>query len=136
MRIDEIIETLSNITDSVENGNADALTAYAELKELDTYLKQAISQVFDVALDEAEKENKTFQHAGFKFERRAGAPKYSFKHIPQWNELNQKVKDYESDLKAALKMKGKIQMADDNGEELVLPTVTVSKDSLIVKRSK
>lgn len=134
MTLENIIETLSNVTENVEEGNADALTVYGELKDIETYLKQAISQVFDVAIDEAEKEDKTFQHAGFKFERRAGATRYSFKHIPQWNVLNNELKAYESELKSALKMQGKIQMADNDGEELVLPTVTVSKDSLIVKR--
>jgi hypothetical protein len=131
-----MIEQIQTQVNEVLEGNIDALQTYGELKELETVLKLALEQVYEVAISEAEKEDKTFQHAGFRFERRNGATRYSFKHIPQWNDLTNQVRDFEATCKAALKVQGKIQTATNDGEEVPLPIVTVSKDSLIVKRAK
>ncbi len=130
--INEIEKTVSEVND----GTKDALQAYGELKDLETILKQAVQEVYEIAVGEASKYEKTFHHLGFKFELRNGATRYSFKHIPEWNNLNEQVKDFEATSKAALKMQGKIQMASNEGEDIALPIVTVSKDSLIVRPAK
>lgn len=123
-----------DIKNNVLNGNQDPLVAYAELKDIERELKSTIDEVYEAAIIEAKKEDKTFQLMGYKFEVRNGKTSYSFKHIQKWNDLNDQRKEFEEICKTALKMGNKIQMANEDGEAIDLPTVTYSKDSLIVKK--
>ena len=119
------------------NGEIDPLIAYGQAKQMKSENDAALAEIEALALDEASKYEKSFEMHGFKFERRNGATRYSFKHIPQWNELTKEVKNFESKSKQALKaMESGIQTADENGEEIPLPEVTHSKDSLVVKPIK
>lgn len=119
------------------NGEIDPLIAYGQAKQMKSENDAALAEIEALALDEASKYEKTFELHGFKFERRNGATRYSFKHIPKWNELTKSVKEFESKSKQALKAsESGIQTADENGEEIPLPEVTHSKDSLVVKPIK
>lgn len=127
-------ELFDEMKRSAIEGEKDPLLVYAELKEIEAGLKQALDEVFEVAIEESEKYEKSFDLKGWKFERRNGKVNYSFKHIPQWVDLKSKVDHFEEISKQALKMNGKIQTATKDGEEIPLPRVTYSKDSLIVKK--
>ncbi len=119
------------------NGEMSPLVAYGQAKQMKAENDAALAEIEALALEEAELYEKNFELQGFKFERRNGATRYSFKHIPQWNELQQSVKDFEAMSKQALKAgANRMQVADENGEEIPLPKVTHSKDSLIVKPVK
>ncbi len=71
--INEIEKTVNEVND----GTKDALQAYGELKDLETILKQSVQEVYEIAVGEASKYEKTFHHLGFKFELRNGATRYS-----------------------------------------------------------
>lgn len=121
----------------VEEGNQRALTTYAELKKFADLYTEAFKQIEPLAHEEASLyPDKTFSEGGFIFEKRNGATRYSYTHIPEVYELKQKIKEVESKYKQAYlsSQKGLLAVSND-GEEVILPKVTQSKDSLIVKKS-
>jgi hypothetical protein len=118
----------------VIQGITDPLIAYAELKELKREIDQAIKDIEPIALEESEKYGKSFELHGIKFERRNGATRYDFKHIEQWQMMHQDLKKFEMQSKQALAaMKNGANYIDEHGEQIPVPKVTYSKDSLITK---
>ena len=124
----------NDIANNVIQGITDPLIAYAELKELKREIDQAIKDVEPIALEESEKYGKSFELHGIKFERRNGATRYDFKHIEQWQMMHQDLKKFEMQSKQALAaMKNGANYIDEHGEQIPVPKVTYSKDSLITK---
>ena len=128
----EVAELLTHC----EAGNIPALLAYANLKQTKDLIDEAIEQIEPLAQDEASLHaEKTFSDCGFTFEKRNGATRYSFTHIPKIKELKDEIKEIETKSKQAyISMQKNLMVADENGEEIPLPKVTYSKDSLIVKK--
>lgn len=126
---------LMDVVDGVERGSRSALITYAEMKRFADIAVKAVKQIEDLAIDEAinfgEKE---FETNGYKFQIRNGATRYSYKHIPDWQIVQEELKEVEERYKAAFiaRQKGLLTASAD-GEELILPEITRSKDSLIVK---
>ena len=124
----------NDIANNVIQGVTDPLIAYAELKELKREIDQAIKDVEPIALEESEKYGKSFELHGIKFERRNGATRYDFKHIEEWQMLHQELKNFETASKQALAaMKYNASYIDENGEQIPVPKITYTKDSLITK---
>ena len=124
----------NDITNNVLQGMTDPLMAYAELKEYKRAIDEAIKQIEPIALEESEKYGKSFELHGIKFERRNGATRYDFKHIEQWQMMHQELKRFELQCKQALNaMKYNANYIDENGEQIPVPKVTYTKDSLITK---
>ncbi|WP_228853270.1 hypothetical protein [Aegicerativicinus sediminis] len=123
------------LIDRVERGERRALTAYAEIKRHKELYTDAEKEVFDYALEEAgQYSDNTFSEDGFEFTKRSGATRYSFKHIPEWQEANAKVKEIEERYKQVYKTVSKgVLVASADGEEMVLPEVSHNKDSISVK---
>ena len=115
------------------NGNQNTLVAYAKAKNILNYYTKLVKEMEELAQDEAQLYEPRFELEGFEFEKRNGRTMYDFKHIQQWQQLDNARKNLENDLKNALKLKGKIQMADEDGAEIELPKVTYTKDSLLIK---
>lgn len=131
-REQEIAELLTDC----EAGNIPALQTYAKLKRTKDLIDEAIKQVEPLAHDEASlHQENTFSECGFTFEKRNGATRYSFSHIPKIKELKDEIKEIETKSKQAyISMQKNIMVADENGEEIPLPKVSYSKDTLIVKK--
>lgn len=129
------LEELDQIIQDVKNGNESALKAYAVLKKAEDSIKTMIEEVKEQALSEAAQHpEKTFSDHGYIFERRNGSARYSFKHIEQWNNLKEEIKQLETRSKTAYSNYNKGMMtATTDGEEIELPVVTYSSDVLIVK---
>ncbi len=124
----------NDIANNVIQGMTDPLIAYAELKEFKREIDQAIKDIEPIALEESEKYGKSFELHGIKFERRNGATRYDFKHIEQWQMMHQDLKKFEMQSKQALAaMKNGANYIDEHGEQIPVPKVTYSKDSLITK---
>lgn len=123
---------------SVKDGETSALLLMAELRDEEKRIGSLIGEVEDLAHKEAATfEQKSFKFKGYKFEIRQGARRYSFKHIPAWVEATNKVKDVEELAKLAhANYEKKVSTADENGEELYLPEVSYSKNSLVIKRDE
>lgn len=126
---------LAHFTQKVEDGDISALTAYANIKKLESEIVSVKKQIEPLALDEAiNYGEKSFTHDGVKFEIRNGATRYNYKGISAWSEKQKELKTIEERSKQAFiaKQKG-ILTATEDGEEIELPEVNYSKNSLIVK---
>ena len=132
VREDEVAHLLTE----VEEGNINALEVYANFKRSKDLIDEAIKQVEPSAQREAELySEKSFTQSGFIFEKRNGATRYSFNHIPEIVELKQQLKFAESKYKHAFLSQQKgLLTASEDGEEMIMPKVSYSKDSLIVKK--
>lgn len=130
-------EEVAHLLTEVEEGNKDALTTYANFKRCKDLFDAAAKQIENIALEEAENwSERIFTEAGFTFEKRNGATRYSFDHITKVKELNQELKQVKEKAKQAFlaKQKGML-VASEDGEEIELPKVSYSKDCLIVKNN-
>ena len=124
----------NDIANNVIQGMTDPLIAYAELKEYKREIEQAIKDIEPIALEESEKYGKSFELHGIKFERRNGAVRYDFKHIEQWQMIHQELKNFEMQSKQALAaLKHGANYIDENGEQVPVPKLTYTKDTLITK---
>ena len=130
-------EEVAHLLTEVEQGNSNALSTYANLKRCKDLFDEASKQVEPLAFDEALNfPEKTFNANGFTFEKRNGATRYSYNHIPKVQELKAEIKEIESKSKQAFLSQQKgIIVADENGEEIILPKVSYSKDVLVVKNA-
>ena len=131
VREDEVAHLLTE----VEEGNINALEVYANFKRSKDLIDEAIKQVEPSAHREADLySEKSFTQSGFIFEKRNGATRYSFNHIPEIVELKQQLKFAESKYKHAFLSQQKgLLTASEDGEEMIMPKVSYSKDSLIVR---
>lgn len=130
-------EEVAHLLTEIENGNNNTLIAYANLKRCLNLYNDAVKKLEPLALDEANKyPEKTFNDFGFSFEKRNGSTRYSYSHIKAHKELKEKLKEVEEKSKQAYlsKIKG-LLTANKDGEEIELPKVTHTKDSLIVKKA-
>ena len=110
-----------------EDGNIDALETAIKMRkdyerlEIQMNLRKAwLKENLDEIIGESEKYGKE-GYKGFTFAKQQG--KLSYKHIPEWIELNKPVKAFEEKSKLALKLveKGGLNV-DENGEEIPLPS--------------
>ncbi len=131
-----MMQEINKIVKDVEDGNLEALAAYAKLKGFEAAVKIALSEVFDNALNEADEQGeKTFNLHGYSFEKRNGRATYSFKHIPDYVEAESFLKEMKAKYTNALKLseKGQVLIDENTGEQVPVAHVTYSKDSIIVK---
>lgn len=136
MTIEAHEDIVVGLIDRVENGEVNALVAYAEIKKLLDLYTNAKLQVEPLAMEEAEKyPDNTFTEGGFIFERRAGGSSYSYKHIPEWAEAERNKKQIEAKYKQAFLARQKgLMVASEDAEEMILPEISYRKSSLIVKK--
>ena len=72
---------------------------------------------------------------GFEFQKRNGSTRYSYKNIPEWQKLNVEIKECEEKHKQAFLSKQKgFLIADENGEEIILPEISYTKDILVIRK--
>ena len=126
---------VAHLLTEVEEGNLNALDVYAMLKQSKNLFDESIRQIEPLAQSFAELyTEKTFNQSGYTFEKRNGSTRYSYNHIPEIFELKQQLKYAEAKYKHAFLSKQKgLLTASEDGEELVMPKVSYTKDSLIVK---
>jgi hypothetical protein len=129
-------QELAHFVEQVEQGQTSALIAYAHLKRTAEEYSKAISQIEDNAMNEAHNfGEKSFETQGFKFEIRNGAKRFDYSGIDEWKAQRDALKETEERYKAAFiaRQKGLLTASED-GEELQLPEMKVSKDSLVLKK--
>ncbi len=126
---------LMELSIQVEKGEADPLKAYAHAKSLAAANAHAFKIIEQAAIEEAEKYEKSFEYHGIKFEKRNGSKRYSQSHVKEWQEKSLELKAIEGRLKAAYNASQlNLTSVTSDGEVMELPTITVGKDSLIVKK--
>lgn len=127
--------TTSEAVQQVIDGNESPLEVYAWLKDMQKHLDKCVKEIEEIALDEAEKYDKTFTQGNYIFERRSGRKVYSFKNIHEWKQANDRQKAIEDLAKKAYSMyeKGTHPVDSETGEVLPLPEVKNTRDVLIIK---
>lgn len=125
---------VSQLVQDVIDGAEDPLKAYANLKEYQKFVSTALSEIEGVAMEEAEKFEKTFEYNGFRFTRVDGRKLYNFKTMPSWVSKQKELKEIEEKGRAALTaMEKDLLSVTQDGEMAELPTFTITKSSLSVK---
>ena len=123
---DQLSDTFLKQADKYDNGDIDALETailmrkdYERLEIQMNMRKAWLKENLDQVINESEKYGKE-GYKGFIFAKQQG--KLSYKHIPEWIDLDKKVKDFEEKSKLALKLfeKGGLNV-DESGEEIPLP---------------
>lgn len=139
----DFVESYQTIFAKVERGELEALQGFALLKEMEKDFKQKLEILHCLAVEESELYGKSFEHNGYKFERRNGRAIYDFKGISDWEEIDQK----EKEIKAKKKEKEQLYkqafdvwkksmnrlVNEDTGEVVPMPKVKYTGDVLIVK---
>ena len=131
------METLNvaQLVQDVYEGQEDALKAFAIIKEFKAKVDECVEAIQEAAEEEAAKHGKNFTHKDWKFELRSGKRTFSFKHIPAWQAKKAELKAIEEQAKSAYNsFQNNLTSVTDDGEVVPRATVSVSKDSLIVKR--
>lgn len=124
-------ELVQNVMDGVES----PFKALHFLKDLQKTIKTQIEIVEVEAINQSQYEDKTFEKDGFKIEKRNGRKMWNFKGCESYKIAKDNLTEIEKDLKDNFSQweKGK-QVVDENGEIGEVPTVTFTKDSLILKK--
>lgn len=110
-------DDIYTLRDAVLKEEANALSAYVALKEMEKDLSTIIKQIQPLALDEAKTyEETSFDAYGAKISVKKGAGRWSFTHIPQWFSAKESLKEVEEKAKAAYNSKGFGLIVGDGGE--------------------
>lgn len=131
-----LIPTFQNNVDlivhGVENGDINALDAFASFKRIEKIFKDAKDKVDSLAYSEAEKYNeKTFSYSGVKFTVKQGAERLNYEEDEVYFDLKQQLKQREELLKVASRSKEMI--FDSNGIEVPKVSSKFDKSSLQLK---
>jgi hypothetical protein len=128
---------LEQLVQDVHDGNESGLKAFAILNDVLKTAKKCQDAIKDAALKEAELHGgKTFDADGYIFEKRNGGRRWDFKSVDEWQEAKAGLTAIETKLKSAWESKanGLATFSESTGEEMELPKVTYSTDSLVVKK--
>lgn len=105
----------------------------AMLKTIDEFEQEHLTEITEKIQEYPDGYN------GYTVQVRKGRTTYDFKNVPEWVELDRQKKQCEGKYKAIIEAvnNGAIYAnVDENGEELILPTVKTGKSSVIVKPKK
>lgn len=136
----ELKGIVASTMQKVDDGDLDVLDGIIKINEINNELmdlQKSCKEWINSQADEVEgriKEEPIYK--GVKFQYRAGAARFSYKGIPEWENNNKALKDIESKYKAMFKAKQKgLDYANVNsdGEELPMPEIKYGTSYLIVK---
>lgn len=140
----EYREGIAYQADRVENGELGVLDALLFMRENKALLKDTIDLIdaweADVQ-DEiiAEAENHKDGYKGFDINVRNGSRRFSFKNIPEWQDIEKLKKDVEAKYKSMFlaRENGAVHAnVSEDGEELPLPDISYTKSSIVLKPLK
>lgn len=132
--INSMIDQLSKLVSNVEDEKESPFEAITYFKALESFIKEAQKQVMEVALHESQYEDKTFTKGEHTFTKMSGRAIWNFKNLKDWSDSKAKLKLIEDKYKTAYRnsQNGLMNVTSD-GEEMELPVVTYTKDTLSVK---
>jgi len=133
--IESMIRQIGAMAQDVEDGNESPFEALANLKNLESNLKEALKFIMEFAVHEGSKYEKTFIQGDHQFTYMNGRRTFNFKNLQEWSDKKAELKLIEDKYKTAWQQKesrGILSVSED-GEVLELPEVTYSKDVLSVK---
>ena len=122
------------LVQDIIDGNEDPLKGFAILKDIADDISKCLSEIEAYAMEEAQKMDKTFEKYGYRFTRRDGSSRCSYKGIEEWESKKSELSKIEAKYKAALKSSEMgITPVSEDGEEMQLPTLIHSKGSISIK---
>ena len=128
------MEIIQQLTFAVEEGNLSALDAYIQLHQIEKLAGEARKQIQAQAVTEAQREGKQFTRMGFEIQCRAGAGRWKFDHIPDWEAKKFELSQIEEKAKWAYKSAEKgITPIDDDGVIVEPAQYTPGADTIAVK---
>jgi hypothetical protein len=134
-----ILKQIASIVNAVENGTADGLDAFIELKKIEKKLSGAIDSVFETAFSDASKYG-TGEHLrnGVIFSVRPTAGRWDFKGCQMWIEQKSQLENVEKHLKSLVSSRqiGDPIVDHETGEIIQLPTFNAGKETIFLKIPK
>jgi hypothetical protein len=129
MNYQDIYYTLKALSEEIEEGNTNPLTAYTELKVLSEMIGSMMDSVKDQAIEERRKYGKEeVIKNGFKIEIANGRKVWAYKHSTRWQQLDAQRKTYEELMQKAYHG---ANIADaDTGEMIEAAELTFASDTL------
>ena len=128
------MEIIQQLTFAVEEGNLSALDAYIQLHQIEKLAGEARKQIQAQAVTEAQREGKQFTRMGFEVQCRAGAGRWDYKHIKEWEAKKFELAQIEERAKWAYKSAEKgITPIDDDGVIVEPAQYTPGADTIAVK---
>ena len=131
----ELQEEIANEMILIDNGDANtALPMYQVLRDMEKFAKESKTEVEQSAMIDVEN---GFELNGFDVKIKTGSTRYVYTHIPAHAEAVKAVKEIEERSKQAfLSFQKNIQVASEDGEEIVFPEVVRSKDSISITKKR
>ena len=136
-------QLISNIIENVVQGNIEAPPVVIMMKMFDKILKNSITGIEDIALNQINK-NDPYTFAGHVLEKRDGYTRYNYSKIPEWQKLKDQLKIVEDKYKKSFQgiesgntmlTSDKKGWTDNNGEtDLPFPEISITKESLVLKK--
>lgn len=134
LKANEIGELSNRLANEVLSGNVNPLDAFVTLKKIEETIKNVKSQIEELALDEASKHPKTFNHLGVEITSKSSAGRWDFKHIPEVVELEKELKQLKDRHKLAHKSSD--QLVSNDGEIIQPANYNEGKNILSIKLKK
>ena len=128
------MEIIQQLTFAVEEGNLSALDAYIQLHQIEKLAGEARKQIQAQAVTEAQREGKQFTRMGFEVQCRAGAGRWDYKHIKEWEAKKFELSQLEEKAKWAFKSAEKgITPIDEDGVIVEPAIYTPGADTIALK---
>ena len=128
------MEIIQQLTFAVEEGNLSALDAYIQLHQIEKLAGEARKQIQAQAVTEAQREGKQFTRMGFEVQCRAGAGRWKFDHIQEWEAKKFELSQLEEKAKWAFKRAEKgITPIDEDGVIVEPAIYTPGADTIALK---
>ena len=130
-------ELAQNVIDGIESGIRGLQEIQIEIDQLKDQLKdfeEIKAQIEPVALQEIEDLGGEVETDFYKMVRRSGRVVWDFKHLDEWNLINDRKKEVENRYKQSFKAsQSNLMMANQDGEVLELPKVKYTNDFIMFK---
>lgn len=117
MTTENILGTIIDLGDAVENGAIQPLQTYVDIKKVYELCGEIMEQIKPQAIDDAQKwGTKEIEIAGCVVTVKNAPGKWDYSGISQWNDLKSKIKGIEESAKSAYK--NGMNIIDGNGEQV------------------
>lgn len=134
-----IMKQIASMIGAVENGTADGLDVFIELKKIEKKLSGAIDSVFETAFSDASKYG-SGEHLrnGVIFSVRATGGRWDFKNCQIWIEQKSQLENVEKHLKSLVSSHkiGDPIVDHETGEIMELPNYNPGKETIYLKIPK
>ena len=132
---DDFRYEVSNRIHEIEEGNENtALEVYHICNQMEKFAKEVKSEVKEIAMREIQD---GYEINGFSSTVKNGSTRYDFKSVQKWVDKQKELKEIEEQSKQAyLSIQKGMQVASEDGEEIDLPTVKHTEDSISITKNK